>query len=353
MSSIDTFAQQIKAKHPEYGDMDNVQLTQKILAKYPQYSDMIDAGDKTLLGNIASSSTSNDYSDLYNASKDIGNMVKGGYAGTADIVSGNGLPQAASDVNAVENGQQPTSTAGKVGDVIGSLFTPNQIIATAAAGPLVEGAMNLLGAGLAKLADILGTTPEVLSNFLRQNPKFISVAKAATADATDATSAVQDVSKAIDSESSLGQFLKDNPQASLKNMRATYAASKADLVQLAQDAPQTFIQKVQTALTHWNNGNPSTLWGPDDYAALKTSADILTKKTSIFRVLGGPGIVYLLLHVFNPIAGSLAAMAEALASSPIATATTEKFLGNAAPILGNVAIAAPTTASLINQGLSQ
>ncbi len=40
-AGIDTFAQKIKQKYPQYQDIPDDQLTQKILAKYPQYSDMV------------------------------------------------------------------------------------------------------------------------------------------------------------------------------------------------------------------------------------------------------------------------------------------------------------------------
>ena len=35
------FAQKIKAKYPEYADMDNLELTQKIIAKYPEYKEQV------------------------------------------------------------------------------------------------------------------------------------------------------------------------------------------------------------------------------------------------------------------------------------------------------------------------
>ncbi len=39
--NVQEFAQQIKAKHPEYNDIDDATLTQRVLAKYPQYQDMV------------------------------------------------------------------------------------------------------------------------------------------------------------------------------------------------------------------------------------------------------------------------------------------------------------------------
>jgi hypothetical protein len=40
--STDQFAQQIKAKYPQYASVDNATLTQKMLAKYPQYADRVE-----------------------------------------------------------------------------------------------------------------------------------------------------------------------------------------------------------------------------------------------------------------------------------------------------------------------
>lgn len=40
--SVDAFAEKIKAKYPQYKDIDNQTLTQKILAKYPQYQDHVE-----------------------------------------------------------------------------------------------------------------------------------------------------------------------------------------------------------------------------------------------------------------------------------------------------------------------
>lgn len=49
--TLDQFGQTIKAKHPEYADMDNTALAQKVLAKYPQYQDMVSAAPTLDLSN--------------------------------------------------------------------------------------------------------------------------------------------------------------------------------------------------------------------------------------------------------------------------------------------------------------
>src|SRR5262245_49276304 len=42
--SPEQFAQQIKAKYPQYANVDNATLTQKMLEKYPQYADRVETG---------------------------------------------------------------------------------------------------------------------------------------------------------------------------------------------------------------------------------------------------------------------------------------------------------------------
>ena len=55
--TIEQFGQSIKAKHPQYKDMDDAVLGQKILDKYPQYSDMVDLSKKKSLVSPDSSTT--------------------------------------------------------------------------------------------------------------------------------------------------------------------------------------------------------------------------------------------------------------------------------------------------------
>ena len=35
------FAEKIKAKYPEYKDVDNLELTKKMIAKYPEYKNQV------------------------------------------------------------------------------------------------------------------------------------------------------------------------------------------------------------------------------------------------------------------------------------------------------------------------
>ena len=39
---VKEFAAKIKAKYPDYKDVDDLELTNKIIAKYPEYKDQVD-----------------------------------------------------------------------------------------------------------------------------------------------------------------------------------------------------------------------------------------------------------------------------------------------------------------------
>ena len=79
-----------------------------------------------------------------NAVDAAGNAVKGGYAGIGDLVAGNGLGQAAADVNNVESGAPAETTAGKVGSAAGGFFTPKQIALAAIIGPAMKGVQGMI-----------------------------------------------------------------------------------------------------------------------------------------------------------------------------------------------------------------
>jgi hypothetical protein len=70
--------------------------------------------------------------------RDSGQAVKAGYAGLADLVSGNGLDKAVENVGHVQKGEDPTSGAAVIGDALGSQFTPAQIALQAAGGKIAE-----------------------------------------------------------------------------------------------------------------------------------------------------------------------------------------------------------------------
>ena len=45
--TIEQFGQKVKAKHPQYGDLSDVEVGQKVLEKYPQYQDMVESPAST------------------------------------------------------------------------------------------------------------------------------------------------------------------------------------------------------------------------------------------------------------------------------------------------------------------
>lgn len=261
MSSIDVFAQKIKAKHPEYNDMDNLELTQKMLKKFPQYSDMLDKGDQTMISNLSSLDNRGPLDDLKSISGGIGNMVKAGGAGIADVdaavlpkivnavVSGANVPSpsipdamstASQDISNVENGQAPTSTAGKVGSTVGSFFTPNQIALQAAGGaaapaiaeglgnvatPVIKGLVN----AFPKISNFVGAEPEAISA-LAEAPEAVAGAKSLPETAQNVAGTVQGLSKkGMEAASAAKDALSDEtPVAGLKDKLMNYAATIAN-----------------------------------------------------------------------------------------------------------------------------
>lgn len=47
--SLSEFGETIKAKYPQYANVDSTELGKKMLEKYPQYKDMVEAQDKSAL----------------------------------------------------------------------------------------------------------------------------------------------------------------------------------------------------------------------------------------------------------------------------------------------------------------
>jgi len=47
--SVQEFAQAIKAKYPQYKDIDDYTLAKKVVAKYPQYADAVEFDEKKKL----------------------------------------------------------------------------------------------------------------------------------------------------------------------------------------------------------------------------------------------------------------------------------------------------------------
>lgn len=132
------FAARVKEKYPEYANVDDLTLAQKVVSKYPEYRSNIDQGDLTAMDNLSGLNGQGPISELSGAAETAGRPVKAGISGIADLAAGNGLQQAATDVQNVENGQAPETTAGKVGSAVGSLVTPAQIALQGGIGAFLE-----------------------------------------------------------------------------------------------------------------------------------------------------------------------------------------------------------------------
>lgn len=282
MSSIDTLAQKIKAKHPAYADMDNLQLVQKVVGKYPQYSDLLDQGDRTLIGNISSSNNQGPLNELSQASGDVGKMVEAGGAGIGDIdaallpKAANMIPgvnmatpplagaveQAGQDVNAVQNGQPPTSTAGTIGKTVGSFFTPNQIALQGLGGAVAEPIANAVGnvaspviKGLAdmfpKAASWAGLEPEAVSA-LTNAPEAVTGSKALPEVAQNVAGTVQGLSeKGMDiAEAGKAALSDETPVVGLRDKLMNYAANlaKGPAADEADQAAADYVLKYAKSL---------------------------------------------------------------------------------------------------------
>jgi hypothetical protein len=203
-------------------------------AKAGGYSDQevinhfLSPGDQTLLGNIASSSGQGPVDELMGTSKDVGNMVKAGGAGIANIVPGavksaadllalnpqqatqdfpgpSDLSQASEDIGNVEAGQPATSTAGKVGAGIGSFFTPNQIVLQGLGGALAKPIASGIGnAAAATMKGLSSVTPEIagkIAGYFGAEPGAV----ASLAESPEAVSTAQNMKGAAEDT---GAFLK-------------------------------------------------------------------------------------------------------------------------------------------------
>lgn len=248
------FAAKVKAKYPEYSSVDDLDLTQKVLAKYPEYRDNIDQGDLTAIDNLAASSKDTSVVDTANS------LIKGGGAGISDIVSGNGLQQAATDINKIENDEEPETTAGKVGSAIGGLFTPAQIA--------LQGAISGLGLG----------------------EKIASVLKGWSADAAvNAVGKIKTIAKAIGIKNldALGEFLLQPVMVGKQEFPAivTATSSPSDMLEAVQaikraagKALGTVSEAVDTAIGEAANSGGTAINGSPvmiDLAGLKSAVAAL------------------------------------------------------------------------------
>lgn len=147
--------------------------------------------------------------------KDIGQMIKAGGAGLAELLTGKGIQKPADTVRAVKAGEEPTTTAGKVGEFIGEMATPEQIAMQAVGGAALEGlglgewAANLLkswgeGAartaisGIKQIAKAMGLENlSALSQFLLKPVQIAGKELPAIVTATNSTKDMLAAAKAI------------------------------------------------------------------------------------------------------------------------------------------------------------
>lgn len=124
------FAAKIKAKYPQYANLDDTTLTQKILAKYPQYANSVDTTGLSVAdsnGYVTSVPVSNDgakpqepglLSQLGGRGNDIATAIGTGGQGISELLSGD-LGRGAFDVGSGIL-QTAGAGAGGIGDVIGA-----------------------------------------------------------------------------------------------------------------------------------------------------------------------------------------------------------------------------------------
>lgn len=199
-------------------------------------------------------------SAVMDASTKVGNMVKGGAAGIADI-DANLLPKAANlvqpfhhfetepflpavqqagqDVQNIEAGKHAETAAGRAGETVGSFFTPNQIALQAAGGAVAKP----IAAGLGKLASPI---VKGLVNTFPRISNMVGVAPEALTSLVDHPESVAGAQDAAGMASDAGKFLKGIGKKGMDFAKeATEALSDKTpvkgAVQAAQDGLQTLV----------------------------------------------------------------------------------------------------------------
>ena len=241
----------------------------------------------------------------------VGTMTKAGGAGIGDLVSGKGLQQAATDVENVEIGKTPETTAGKVGSAVGGLVTPEQIalqgglgaaLTASGFGPWVAGVMKGWGESAAlsaigiikKIATGIGLENiDALAQFLLKPVKIGAKELPAIVQATSDTKDMLAAAKAIQNAAgaALGKIspvvddvVASNPEAlnlqvilnNLQKMREAVARSAPNLgkevVNQYQKAIDDFVHVIKNS---WTEANPALF---SDLRALKTTIGNLVYK---------------------------------------------------------------------------
>ena len=128
---INELAKVIKDKYPEYKDVEDSDLIASVIEKYPEYRENLDQSELLVLEafqRLLKHPTQNV----------IGENIRAGAAGLGELITGKGLQKSAETVENVQEGVKPTTTAGKVGEFVGKMVTPEQIALQAVGGTALE-----------------------------------------------------------------------------------------------------------------------------------------------------------------------------------------------------------------------
>lgn len=184
----------------------------------------------------------------------IGPLTKAGIAGLSELTTGKGLQKAAETIETVKEGGKPTTIAGKAGEFIGGMVTPEQIALQAAGGAFLE-------------ASGLGTWA---TNLIRGWGE--SAARAAI-------SGIKTIAKAmgLDNLSALSQFLLNPVKIGAKELPAIVTATNStkDMLAAAQaikDAAGAALGKISPAIDDALAKNPEAI----DLKLIQEELDKLT-----------------------------------------------------------------------------
>lgn len=128
---INELAKVIKEKYPEYKDVEDSDLVASVIEKYPEYRENLDRSELLVL---------EAFQQLikHPPQNVVGETIRAGAAGLGELITGKGLQKSAETVETVQEGEKPTTTAGKVGEFVGKMVTPEQIALQAVGGAVLE-----------------------------------------------------------------------------------------------------------------------------------------------------------------------------------------------------------------------
>jgi hypothetical protein len=210
----DQFAQSIKAKYPQYANVDNNTLTQKMLAKYPQYATRVQVTpapvDNSPMGKFnRGEAQANPITDIVDAAK-------------------SGINQSADAIKESQAGRNPIETGAKFGaGVVNTLFSPlaplfkpvgqavNAVADKISNIPAVQKFANSkAGAVTERAADLvqnLGTIAGAVAGGKKAGPAAIKTADAAAATAKAAVDTTK--SGAANVKTAAKSVLQRSPEA--------------------------------------------------------------------------------------------------------------------------------------------